>query len=468
MDYSQKKEWLSHLDFMIADIISVMVAMFIALIFRHGLFNPYGPEGFNRLTAVTTILFICIIFFTEPYNNIIKRGYLKELKEVLLLNTLLVLSLITYLFAVHISDRYSRVMIFYFYIVNSFLMFLIHCIRKYFVRRKNRKTSHHNCMVLVTKRKYVERCIDKLTANPYAGKKVSGIVFLDGCDERTEIHQVPVLGGREALIPYCTSHVVDDVLFYLIEDKVEDLINQLTDMGIVIHRNVVQKVDQGLKYNVGTVNGILTLTACINYATTWELAMKRFMDIVGGLIGVVLTGIIAILIAPIVKLQSPGPLFFSQVRVGKNGRKFKIYKFRSMYTDAEERKKELMKYNKVDGLMFKMDNDPRIFPFGHVMRKLSLDEFPQFINVLKGDMSLVGTRPPTVDEWEQYELHHHRRLSVKPGLTGMWQVSGRSNITDFEQVVELDTKYIKEWSLGLDIRILIKTVVVVLRREGSE
>lgn len=468
MDYSQKKEWLSHIDFMIVDIISVMIAMFIALITRHGLFNPYGSEDFNRLTAVTAILFICIIFLTEPYNNIIKRGYLKELKVVVLLNALLVLSLITYLFAVHISDRYSRALIFNFYIINSFLMYSIHCIRKYIVRRRNVKAKHRNYMVLVTKRKYVERCLDKLTENPYAGKKVAGIVFLDGSDERTEIHQVPVLGGREALIPYCKSHVVDDVLFYLVDDKVEDLTNQLTDMGIVIHINVVQKVDERLKYNVGSVNGILTLTACINYATTWELAMKRFIDIVGGLVGVILTGIIAILIAPIVKLQSPGPLFFSQVRVGKNGRKFRIYKFRSMYTDAEERKKELMKYNKVDGLMFKIDNDPRIFPFGHFMRKMSLDEFPQFLNVLKGDMSLVGTRPPTVDEWEQYELHHHRRLSVKPGLTGLWQVSGRSNITDFEKVVELDTKYIMEWSLGLDFRILIKTVFVVLRREGSE
>lgn len=156
--------------------------------------------------------------------------------------------------------------------------------------------------------------------------------------------------------------------------------------------------------------------------------------------------------------------------MGKNGRPFKIYKFRSMYMDAEERKKELMKQNNIkDGMMFKMDDDPRIIKgVGHFIRKTSLDEFPQFWNILKGDMSLVGTRPPTMDEWEKYELHHCKCLAIKPGLTGMWQVSGRSDITDFEEVVELDTKYIAEWCLKLDIEILVKTVMVVFRGNGAK
>ena len=135
--------------------------------------------------------------------------------------------------------------------------------------------------------------------------------------------------------------------------------------------------------------------------------------------------------------------------------------------DAEERKKELMKENKMNGLMFKMDDDPRIIPIGKFIRKYSIDEFPQFWNVLKGDMSLVGTRPPTVDEYEQYDLHHKVRLSIKPGLTGMWQVSGRSDITDFEEVVALDNKYIREWSIWLDIKILIETLGAVLGSKGS-
>lgn len=183
-----------------------------------------------------------------------------------------------------------------------------------------------------------------------------------------------------------------------------------------------------------------------------------------------LTGIIFIFVAPIIYIKSPGPIFFKQVRIGKNGKKFNIYKFRSMYMDAEERKKELMAQNDIkDGMMFKMDNDPRIIKgIGNFIRDYSLDEFPQFWNVLKGDMSLVGTRPPTVDEWKQYEPYHRGRLAVKPGLTGMWQVSGRSDITDFEEVVKLDMEYVKNWNIGMDIKILFKTVGVVLKGSGSK
>ena len=138
-----------------------------------------------------------------------------------------------------------------------------------------------------------------------------------------------------------------------------------------------------------------------------------------------------------------------------------------MYIDAEERKKELMAQNEMNGLMFKMKDDPRITKVGKFIRKTSIDELPQFINVLKGDMSLVGTRPPTVAEFKQYQGHHKRRLSMKPGITGMWQVSGRSNITDFEDVVKLDRQYIAEWNFALDIKILFKTVLVVFKRDGA-
>ena len=204
------------------------------------------------------------------------------------------------------------------------------------------------------------------------------------------------------------------------------------------------------------------------------------MDIAGGIVGCLITLLITIIVGPMIYISSPGPIFFAQERIGRNGRKFKMYKFRSMYMDAEERKKELMDQNKIgDGLMFKMDFDPRIIGnkilpdgtrktgIGQFIRKTSLDEFPQFINILLGDMSLVGTRPPTVDEFKQYEARHKRRLTMKPGLTGLWQVSGRSDITDFEEVVALDTKYINDWSIGLDIKILFKTVLVVLHREGA-
>lgn len=192
------------------------------------------------------------------------------------------------------------------------------------------------------------------------------------------------------------------------------------------------------------------------------------MDIVGSLIGCVLTLLITPFVALAIKIDSPGPVFFSQTRIGKNGRRFKIWKFRSMYTDAEARKKELEAQNEIKGLMFKMEDDPRITKVGKFIRKTSIDETPQFFNILVGDMSLVGTRPPTEDEFEQYNGYYRRRMSITPGLTGMWQVSGRSDIQDFEEIVKLDLEYIDNWSLLLDIKILFKTVFIVLGRKGSK
>lgn len=196
--------------------------------------------------------------------------------------------------------------------------------------------------------------------------------------------------------------------------------------------------------------------------------IKRLMDIVGGIVGLLITAVFTPFIAAAIKLDSKGPVFFSQIRIGKNGRRFKIYKFRSMYVDAEKRKQELMDKNEMKGLMFKMEDDPRITKVGRFIRKTSMDELPQFYNVLKGDMSLVGTRPPTEDEFKQYSLYYRRRLCMTPGLTGMWQVSGRSDIEEFEEVVKLDLEYIDNWSLGLDIKILFKTIWVIFTGRGSK
>ena len=257
--------------------------------------------------------------------------------------------------------------------------------------------------------------------------------------------------------------------------------DKLVETGVTVHFHISQAENKvGKRPLVEKVGEYLVLTTSINYTTDKQAFLKRCLDILGGLTGCVLTGILFLIIAPMIYIQSPGPVFFSQIRVGKNGKRFKMYKFRSMYLDAEERKQELMKENRVkDGMMFKVDFDTRIIGnkilpdgrkktgIGNFIRVTSIDEFPQFFNVLKGDMSLVGTRPPTLDEWEKYELHHRARLAIKPGITGMWQVSGRSEITDFEEVVRLDTNYITEWSVGMDFRILFKTVLAVVKKEGS-
>lgn len=193
--------------------------------------------------------------------------------------------------------------------------------------------------------------------------------------------------------------------------------------------------------------------------------VKRAIDIIGALVGLGITAILFIPIAIAIKLNSPGPIFFSQVRCGWMGRRFRIWKFRSMVANAEALKSQVK--NQAEGNFFKNENDPRITKVGRFLRKTSLDELPQFWNVLKGEMSLVGTRPPSVDEIEKYDVPEWQRLDVKPGITGEWQVSGRSKIRKFEDVIRLDLKYQRNWSLKHDFEIILKTILVLFLKSDD-
>ncbi len=199
-----------------------------------------------------------------------------------------------------------------------------------------------------------------------------------------------------------------------------------------------------------------------------QSSVKRMLDVVGAIVGLGITAVALVPIAIAIKLNSPGPILFGQTRLGWMGKRFTIWKFRSMYIDAEERLKELLAQNQQsDGKTFKMENDPRITPVGKILRKTSLDELPQFWNVLKGEMSLVGTRPPTPNEVDIYEVPEWQRLDVKPGMTGEWQVNGRSSIKNFEDIIKLDLRYQKNWSLVYDLKLIIKTILVVLRKDSG-
>jgi lipopolysaccharide/colanic/teichoic acid biosynthesis glycosyltransferase len=193
--------------------------------------------------------------------------------------------------------------------------------------------------------------------------------------------------------------------------------------------------------------------------------LKRSLDIIGALVGLVVTALLFMLIALFTWREDPGPIFYSQERCGVVGKRFRIWKFRSMVINADATKHLLT--NEASGHIFKIVDDPRITRVGKFLRRTSLDEFPQFWNVLKGDMSLVGTRPPSLDEVAHYELHHWHRLLVKPGITGEWQVNGRSAVKDFEDIVQLDLDYQKKWSVMYDLKIIAKTVLVVFNKQGA-
>ncbi len=280
-----------------------------------------------------------------------------------------------------------------------------------------------------------------------------------------------LLGRLDNLVEICKDNPIDEVVFCLSKEylnQLDEYVRELEILGVTA-RMVLDLFDlQSSKTELSFFHDeIPILTFHSKVLDHNQLVLKRAMDMGGAIVGLTLTLSALPFIALAVKLDSPGPLFFGQKRVRENGRLFTCWKFRSMYKDAEEQKKKLLRHNEMSGAMFKMQNDPRITKVGNFLRKTSLDELPQFWNVLRGEMSLVGTRPPTPDEVATYDNWHRRRISIKPGITGLWQVSGRSKIADFDEVVRLDLLYIDTWSIWSDLKIIGKTFLVVARHHGS-
>ncbi len=468
----ENNSWLKHIDFVILDILCLQLAFILAYEIRVAKGIPYLNPLYENMAFVLVIFQLLVSFFGESFSGVLRRGFLIEMKCMIEHEICVMLLAVLYLFMSQQGVMYSRGA---FTIMCTLYFFIAYAARigwKKVIRSRKFAEGEKRSILIITTDAKAANVVKALRGDSYGTYHLAGVALLDKNKTGSMIQSVPVVAGADDVTAYIHKNWVDEVFFALPEhvDIPKKIMKDCNRMGVVTHVQLAALNELGKNQVVEEIAGYMVLSSSINIVSSWQLLVKRLMDIAGGLVGCIFTGIIYIFIAPIMKVKSPGPVFFSQVRMGKNGKPFKIYKFRSMYMDAEERKKELMEKNNIkDGLMFKMDDDPRIIKgIGHFIRKTSLDEFPQFWNILKGDMSLVGTRPPTMDEWDKYELHHRRRLAIKPGLTGMWQVSGRSEITDFEEVVELDTKYIEQWSIGLDIKILFKTVTVVFTGSGAK
>ncbi len=487
-----------HFDFIILDMACFIFTYLISISIRFRanafsalLTNKKWVEPYIRILVLIICVQVLMALMLEPYKGILKRDAAMEFKEVFKQNICMLLGVIVFLFAEQSSGIYSRLVVFGWILGNTIVMFAYHYVyKKHLQRSINRKEKQEN-LLLVAPYDQVDAMLSQFYSSDISTRKIVGIVLANSRAEleaagtvesiRSTEHDtekvfvmedIPVVGNLNNPFEYARTHVVDEVLICMDGELAEQMAEMYTDMGIVAHvsiRNLVRLP----KAVIGELNGIPVVTSVTNVVSQRQIVIKRMIDICCGLIGSVVTILVAILLVPAMMIADPGPIFFRQERVGRNGRKFKIWKFRTMYKDAEARKAELMAQNKMSGLMFKMDDDPRIigygkkFSLGEFLRKTSIDELPQSFNILAGSMSVVGTRPPTVKEYEQYDLHHKGRLSMKPGLTGMWQVSGRSDITDFEEVVRLDKEYIDNFSLLLDLRIMLKTVKVVLGKEGS-
>ena len=512
--------WFKHIDFILWDVVALQLAFVLAYSIRHGWILAYFSEPYRRLAIMYTVVDILIAIMANTMRNVMKRGlyqeFAKSFKHVVLVLTIIAL----YMFSWQSGSVYSRTVI---YLTAFFHLIFGYMIRQLWKRvvlwRGSKKpkvamvlvTDEHNVPEIVTKTRptdYFEYRGLVLSNRDAEGETIEGIRVVANLSNAADyicrgwvdevfvypshltdisVQQTNELAGVEGFI-YDTLNV-SAITNYKIARKdtnntemgtasVATLIEQCRQMAIPVHIRLPLS-NIGSKSFLEKVGSYNVLTTTSYYTSPLQLTLKRMLDIAGGIVGSILALLIIAVVGPKIKKESPGPILFKQTRIGLNGRKFTCYKIRSMYMDAEERKAELMKQNRVsDGMMFKMDWDPRIIGnkivngkqvtgIGEYIRSRSLDEFPQFFNVLLNDMSLVGTRPPTEDEWEKYKYHHRARLATKPGITGMWQVSGRSKITDFEEVVRLDTEYIDNWSIGLDLRILLKTIKVVLYKDGA-
>jgi len=481
-----------------SNLFSIIISFLIAYLSRFG-WDP-SDVAFRHLKDSTVFLYLLlsflIVFTFYRYNPITaKRGILRHIKAAFLTNIFMAIIFSTIVYTTHISDSIPRLFFGTFFSINFSIsfscLFLIHLIKRQYLERHTKKT------IIITDNSSLEKAVYDIQKLNSEDCEIIGITSLSG-KQADRFYKVKILSSNLKTQPskdtdsfsknpalesiklkelslstleYVKRHQVDLVIFsvnHLVRRKIEHLIEAFSEMGIdsliTIDSFAIETLETKLE-DFGTTN-VIRLSPRL--FTDGELLLKRLMDIAGALVGCFICLIFGLIVAPLIFLEDPGPIIFKQKRVGRNGKFFYIYKFRSMYQDAEAKLQTLKDQNEMQGFMFKMKNDPRITKIGKILRKTSIDELPQFFNVLEGSMSLIGTRPPTVDEYNQYSAHHKRRISIKPGITGLWQVSGRSEITDFEEIVRLDCFYIDHWSITGDIKILLKTFAAVFTGKGSE
>lgn len=450
---------------LVTDIATATIAYFVAHFLKFGTLKfVYMPEMYTTFLLIILLASVLYTIVVDTSRDFTKRGYLVEFAAITkyVLSITVVVAML--LFMLQYAKDYSRKMYGIFIVVLEILTYVSHIIVKKYIRKYYSAEKNQTRLLIVTDSNSKSEVEQMMKNNLDVMTGIAGWVIWDG-EETDELGNRSNYKENVKLLP------IDEVFVFLPFEgrkEVADMIAYFERMGVVCNYGI----DVARMYDSGGIVDNLAGYTVISYSRNRidynKRMIKRMMDIAGGIVGAIITIILFPFIALAIEIDDPGPVLFKQKRVGKNGRNFSIYKFRSMYKDAEKRKAQLQDKNEMDGLMFKVENDPRVTKVGAFLRKTSLDEFPQFFNILKGDMSLVGTRPPTLDEYEQYDAHYKRRLSMKPGLTGMWQVSGRSDIKNFDEVVKLDLEYIDNWSMSLDIKIIFKTLGAVMARKGAK
>lgn len=470
----KRKGFYKHIDFFILDLIVLAISLILAVNIRV-LGNILKSDVYKLLIVYEVLAFIACDYFYNPYGDILKRNKASIAYSQTIFSIIQLALVALLLFTTQDGASISRLMLAIEYVIFDVLSVILKYVWISYLKKKavSSTLSGNKTLLVVTNKSDVNDIIDRIKRNNLDFYRILGLCILDSDEVGSTYEEYEVVCSKDDLLGYVCSNWVDGIYFNVPYEEIpEHILRGVSTMGITTHLRL-RKIDAlvGQEQSVEKLFNQPALTSYIKQRSNKQIFRKRLMDLIGGLVGSLITLILTIFIGPIIKIKSPnGPIFYKQERIGLNGRHFYMYKFRSMIPDAEKHLDELKSNNIVSSdLMFKMEDDPRIIKgIGNFIRKTSLDEFPQFFNVLKGDMSLVGTRPPTVDEWEKYDLKHRIRMSIKPGITGLWQVSGRNSITDFDEVVKLDSEYIRNWHIGLDIKIIWKTLIVLIDRKKNK
>ncbi|MCL6445063.1 MAG: sugar transferase [Alicyclobacillus sp.] len=420
-----------------------------------------------RSVFITTYLYISIawilaIFIAVDYPIRRLVGYGREVWICIRANALGLL-LFTGLAFVFKTNEISRMFLGSYLAVNTLSMLTTRAIVRAYLRILRRSGLDQRTRIIVGNGPSAQRYIDSVEAYPALGIRILGYV----ADHPTVV-ATPYLGTLDRLADVLQSHPVDGVVVTLpISDPAtEGVIDLCEILGTPVELALDTLSSRIVHSRIVNGLGVPRMILSTVHQSPDEVLIKRLTDFTVSTLVLILLSPVFLLIAIAIKLDDHGPVFFSQTRCGLRGRHFNMLKFRSMCVDAEARRQQLLHLNEMSGPVFKLRNDPRVTRVGRFLRKTSLDELPQFINVWLGHMSLVGPRPPLPSEVNQYDPVHRRRLSVKPGITCLWQISGRNNI-DFDQWMQLDLEYIDTWSYWKDIEILAKTIPAIVRGRGA-
>ena len=471
--------WMEFLDFVLLDEVCLFLSILLGSAISEATGRPIIDNNITIFYAVALLSDFLIIVSHGTMDGVLHRNYYEEFKQTAM-HVFLVVSVFAILEflrreTLDLPRVFAILAIIFYFLSSSGIRTLWKQIR----RSLPKKTRRRQSLLVVTDEQWAPEILAHMARFSFDRYQVTGLVLTNRNAKWDVLQGVPVVANVDDAADYLCRTWTDEVLFFRVnlDETYQELLKKCQEMAVTVHLYVSLRGIGQHKRIMERIGGYDVLTTNINMMTAGDALLKRGFDVVCGFFGSLAALLVMLIFAPLIKIASPGPVIFKQERIGENGRRFFMYKLRSMYPDADRRKAELQAENDhADGMMFKMEFDPRVIGnrilpdgtrkrgIGEFIRKTSLDEMPQFFNVLRGDMSMVGTRPPTPDEWARYQYHHRARMAMRPGLTGMWQIHPDKDSMDFNQVVQLDTAYISGWRPGLDISIIFRTARLVIRR----